>query len=160
MTELKQWPPIRYEWPDLKEKEVVLRDLYLKGIINSRSLFEAGLFHLEKNAGKDIRYIVYMSPGIYSHDDKNEEGVAGPLEAIQSAIEAQVDGGFRWYVWDKKQECGFSIDANTYIYAPLDAWAQHHYGPASFSKRSTKDLREIVQAATEVLNDREKRGVL
>ncbi len=143
-----------YEWGDGDEKEAVERSLFMDSLIPNRQDFDQQLKYLDDHATEDIRYVVYMSPGIYGYDPKNKTGAAGPLEAIQAVLGGQVDGGWNWYVWDRKQGVGFEIESNSYIYAPLDAWAESNFGPKGFQGRSTQYLREVIDAAQSVLKER------
>ena len=69
----------------------------------------------------DTRYLVWMAPAQFAFDKENEVGVRGPLEAIQSALELHLDGGWDWLVWDRAQRVGFRVEANPFIYEPLAA---------------------------------------
>ena len=142
-----------YEWEDEYEKGVVLRKMQTECIVSSHDRFTKILM------GKgiidvDTRYVVWAAPSRYSFDANDGEGVSGPLEAIQAAIELHVNGGWDWLVWDQKADVGFSIDANTYIYAPMEAHFAERYSPENFDKRSTEDLRTIIYAAQSVIKQR------
>lgn len=148
-----------YEWEDEKEKELVLRKLQTDSIISSKDEFRTILTG-DMILDGDTRYRVWAMPAGYPFDLKNENGVPGPLEAIQGAVELHVDGGWNWLVWDLKKQVGFAIESNTYIYAPLEAHYAERYSPKNFHKRSSAELREIAEAARGVLAARKKHGVL
>ena len=154
MTEKEKWPPTQYEWDKEDERIAVERDLYTKDIIPSRKQFDEIMGKMEEGAHDDVRYVVFMNPCIYTFDPKNDSGAAGPIEAIQACIEGHLDGGWNWYVWDRKQKVGFEIESNSFIYAPIDAWAKRQFGPASFQEQSSQYLREVIDAATSVLKGR------
>ncbi len=142
-----------YEWEDQKEKEMVMQQLCTTNILSSRQNFE------NRVLGKDIddddkRYLVWPVPVSASFDPKNEDGAKGPLEAIQMALELHVDDGWDWLVWDTKQNVGFGIESNTYIYAPVARHYQKHSGPPGFRDRSSQYLREVIDAASAVLKER------
>ncbi len=151
-----------YKWEDEKEKEAVLRKMQTECIVPTREEFQKKLVgNLSPlNLKDDARYRVWTMSSEYPFDLKNEEGVSGPLEAVQSAVDLHVDGGWNWLVWDLQQQVGFRIDANTYIYAPMEAHFAEHYSPKNFEKRSTADLREILERAQAVLDARKEHGVL
>lgn len=142
-----------YEWEDQNEKEMVMQQLCTTDILTNRTNFDGRLM------GKDIvdddtRYLVWSLPARVSFDPKNEEGAKGPLEAIQMALELHIDGGWHWLVWDTKQNVGFRIESNSYIYAPFERWAHESYGPPGFARKSTEYLREVIEAAQAVLKER------
>lgn len=152
----------RYQWQDENEKDAVERSLILQSLLSNKENFE------NRIKGKDIkfesatnpRYIVWVHPVGVMFDPSGEDGVHGPLEAIQWALDLHLDGGWDWLVWDRVQNIGFHVEPNGYIYAPLEAWAEERHGVTSFSQKSTQDLRKIVDAAQAVLRDRESRGTL
>lgn len=148
-----------YKWEDLEEKEKVERALVTTSLIPDTDAFKKILAG-DNAFDKDTRYLVWMAPCRFSFDPEGEEGVEGPLEAIQSAVDLHLDGGWDWLVWDRRQGVGFSIDSNTYIYAPLEKWAEKYYGIDALPRRSTEYLRKIVEAAQDVLRHRESTGAL
>ena len=149
-----------YKWEDEKEKEAVLRKIQTECIIPTKELFQKKLVGNLSLAGlkDDTRYRVWSTPSTYPFDLKDEEGVSGPLEAVQAAVELHVVGGWDWLVWDLQQQVGFSIEANSYIYAPMEAHFAERYSPKNFGKRSSEDLKAIIDAAQSVLAERKSRG--
>jgi hypothetical protein len=155
--------PSRYQWESESEKEEVTRSLATRGLIPSYEEFKKTVqgYHIKLETYTQPRYIVWPYPvAVPFNRDSPDEGVQGPLEAIQWALDIHLDGGWDWLVWDRQQKIGFHIDSNSYIYAPLDAWAEERFGIASFPKRSSEQLKKIVDAAQAVLNGRESRGML
>ena len=148
-----------YKWENEDEKELVLRKMQTEYIVTTRDKF-LKILTGDMILDGDTRYRVWAMPSGYQFDPKSEDGVPGPLEAIQGAIELHVDGGWNWLVWDLQKQIGFTIEANSYIYAPLEAHYAEHYSPKNFHKRSTVDLREIAEAARGVLAARKEHGAL
>ncbi len=142
-----------YEWEDQNEKDDATRDLYTSDIVKNRERFEEILLG-KRDTSDDTRYLVWCSPARFDHDPKNEMGAAGPFEAIQGALDLHCDGGWDWLVWDLKQDVGFSIESNTYIYAPMNEWAEQYFGLGSLEKTSSKRLHEFIEKATTVLKQR------
>lgn len=148
-----------YQWDDLEEKKKVERALVTSSLIADADAFRRILVG-DNLCAKETRYMVWMAPCQYAFDSEGKEGVEGPLEAIQGALDLHLDGGWDWLVWDRHQKVGFSIDSNTYIYAPLESWAEEHFGIASFPKKSTAYLQRIRNSVEAILRDREERGAL
>ena len=142
-----------YKWEDEEERATVERELYTSDLVVSREEFDKRLMG-EDIVGKDTRYLIWCSPARMPFDLTNEMGAAGPLEAIQAALDLHCDGGWDWLVWDRKQNVGFDIDSNTYIYAPMNKWAEEYFGLGSLVKTSSERLREFINKATEVLKQR------
>lgn len=142
-----------YEWTSEEEKQIVQRKLETECIISDPDVF-LSMLKGEEIIDKDTRYLVWMAPARFLFDPKNDDGVSGPLEAIQGALDLHLDGGWDWLVWDVRQKVGFSIDTNSYIYEPLEAWAEKRM---VLDSMGSGDLRSLIDQAREVLK---KRGEL
>lgn len=141
-----------YEWEDKEEKERATKDLFTTSIIR-REEFDKRLLGRDYIAD-DTRYLIWSSPCRMLLDDKDEMGVSGPFEAIQGALDLHCDGGWSWLVWDVKQEIGFDVESNTYIYAPMNRWAEEFFGLGSLEKNSSARLHQFIEKATTVLKER------
>lgn len=150
---------VDYKWDDPVEKEKVERGLITTSLVPDADAFKK-ILSGDNVFDKDARYMVWMAPAQYAFDSEGKEGVEGPLEAIQGAVDLHLDGGWDWLVWDRVQQVGFSIDSNSYIYAPLEKWAEKYYGIESLPKKSTEYLQSVRKTVEAILEDRVRRGTL